>query len=267
VTAHDGFTLHDLVSYNEKHNEANGEENRDGSPDNLSWNCGVEGPTDDPAVLSLRERQKRNILATLLLSQGVPMLLAGDELGRTQRGNNNAYCQDNEVSWVDWTLDRPRLELLHFTRKVIALFHRHPVFRRRNFFQGRRIRGSEVKDLTWFRPDGKEMSEEDWNNPETRCLGLRLAGDAIEEVDARGNRIVDHILLILLNAHHEALPFILPAHRPKMRWEPVLDSREARGGGRRRLMRGGMSYEMEARSLALLRLRGDEGVPGRGEGG
>jgi glycogen operon protein len=267
VTAHDGFTLHDLVSYNEKHNEANGEENRDGSTDNLSWNCGVEGPTDDPAVLSLRERQKRNVLATLLLSQGVPMLLAGDELGRTQGGNNNAYCQDNEVSWVDWTLDRPRLELLHFTRKVIGLFHRHPVFRRRNFFQGRRIRGSEVKDLTWFRPDGKEMSEEDWNNPETRCLGLRLAGDAIEEVDARGNRIVDDILLILLNAHHEALPFILPAHRPKMRWEPVLDSREARGGGRRRLMRGGMSYEMEARSLALLRLRGDEGVPGRGEGG
>jgi len=267
VTAHDGFTLHDLVSYNEKHNEANGEENRDGSTDNRSWNCGVEGPTDDPAVLSLRERQKRNVLATLLLSQGVPMLLAGDELGRTQRGNNNAYCQDNEVSWVDWTLDRPRLELLHFTRKVIGLFHRHPVFRRRNFFQGRRIRGSEVKDLTWFRPDGKEMSEEDWNNPETRCLGLRLAGDAIEDVDARGNRIVDDILLILLNAHHEALPFILPAHRPKMRWEPVLDSREARGGRRRRLMRGGMSYEMEARSLALLRLRGDEGMSGRGEGG
>jgi len=207
------------------------------------------------------------VLATLLLSQGVPMLLAGDELGRTQRGNNNAYCQDNEVSWVDWTLDRPRLELLHFTRKVIGLFHRHPVFRRRNFFQGRRIRGSEVKDLTWFRPDGKEMSEEDWNNPETRCLGLRLAGDAIEDVDARGNRIVDDILLILLNAHHEALPFILPAHRPKMRWEPVLDSREARGGRRRRLMRGGMSYEMEARSLALLRLRGDEGMSGRGEGG
>ena len=267
VTAHDGFTLHDLVSYNEKHNEANGEENRDGSTDNLSWNCGVEGPTDDPGILALRARQQRNFLATLLLSQGVPMLLAGDELGRTQRGNNNAYCQDNEVSWVDWTLDRPRLELLHFTRKVIGLFHRHPVFRRRNFFQGRRIRGSEVKDLTWFRPDGKEMSEEDWNNPETRCLGLRLAGDAIEDVDARGNRIVDDILLILLNAHHEALPFILPAHRPKMRWEPVLDSREARGGRRRRLMRGGMSYEMEARSLALLRLRGDEGMSGRGEGG
>jgi glycogen operon protein len=267
VTAHDGFTLHDLVSYNEKHNESNGEENRDGTDDNLSWNCGTEGPADDPGILVLRERQKRNCLATLLLSQGVPMLLAGDEIGRTQQGNNNAYCQDNEISWVDWKLDRPRLELLHFTRTVIELFHRHPVFRRRNFFQGRRIRGSEVKDLTWFRPDGKEMNDEDWNNPNARCLGLRLAGDAIEEVDERGNRMVDDTLLILLNANHEALAFILPAHRPKMRWELVLDTRGAISGGRHRPMRGGTPFEMEGRSLVLLRLRGHERMPARGEGG
>jgi len=225
----------------------------------------VEGPTDDPAILALRARQQRNFLATLLLSQGVPMLLAGDEIGRTQQGNNNGYCQDNEISWVEWNLDRPRRELLEFTRLLIRLFHQHPVLRRRHFFQGRKIRGSEVKDLTWFRPDGKEITEEDWNNPETRCLGLRLAGDAIEEVGARGNRMVDDILLILLNAHYEPIPFVLPAHRPKMRWEPVLDTREAKGGGRRRAMRGGTPYEMEARSLVLLRLGGDKETPGRGE--
>ncbi|HET7854192.1 MAG TPA: glycogen debranching protein GlgX [Candidatus Methylomirabilis sp.] len=267
VTAHDGFTLHDLVSYNEKHNEANGEENRDGIDDNLSWNCSAEGPTDDPGILVLRERQKRNFLATLLLSQGVPMLLAGDEIGRTQQGNNNAYCQDNEISWVDWKLDRPRRDLMEFTRQLIRFFNHHPVLRRRTFFQGRRIRGSEVKDLTWFRPDGKEMTEEDWNNPSARCLGLRLAGDAIEEADERGNRIVDDTLLILLNAHHESLAFILPAHRPKMRWELLLDTRELQPGERRRPMRGGTPFEMEGRSLVLLRLRGHERIPGRGEDG
>ncbi len=257
VTAHDGFTLHDLVSYNEKHNEANGEGNRDGTDENLSWNCGVEGPTDDPGILSLRERQKRNFLASLFLSQGVPMLLAGDEMGRTQQGNNNAYCQDNEISWIDWNPDRIRLELLEFTRLLIRLYHRHPVLRRRNFFQGRRIRGSEVKDLTWFRPDGKEMSDEDWDNPHTRGLGLRLAGDAIEEVDVRGNRIVDDTLLVLLNAHHEAVRFILPIQRSKLRWDLVLDTREATGRRRYRLTRGGQPYDLEPRSLALLRLVGE----------
>jgi glycogen operon protein len=256
VTAHDGFTLHDLVSYNEKHNEANGEGNRDGHDENLSWNCGVEGPTDDPAVLTLRERQKRNLLATMFLSQGVPMLLAGDEIGRTQQGNNNAYCQDSEISWVDWKLDKSREELLQFTRFLIQLHHRHPALTRRNFFQGRRIRGSEVKDLTWFRPDGKEMSDEDWNNPQAHSLGLRLAGDAIEEVDARGNRIVDDTLLILLNAHSAPSPFSLPAQRAK-RWELILDTRETTGRRRHRLMRGGESYELEARCLALFRLHGE----------
>jgi glycogen operon protein len=215
ITAHDGFTLHDLVSYNDKHNDANGEQNRDGHNENLSWNCGEEGPTNDPAILALRAQQQRNFLAALLLSQGVPMLQAGDEIGRTQQGNNNTYCQDNEISWVDWRLDRPRRDLLEFTRAVIKVFHDHPVLRRRKFSQGRHIRGSEVKDLAWFRPDGKEMTDEDWNNPLVRCLGLRLAGDAMEEVDARGNRVVDDTLLILLNAHHESVAFIPPAHRAR----------------------------------------------------
>src|SRR5258705_3484028 len=255
ITAHDGFTLQDLVSYNEKHNEANGEENRDGHNENLSWNWGAEGDTDDPNILGLREQQKRNFLVTLLLSQGVPMLLAGDEIGRTQKGNNNAYCQDNEISWLDWKLDRPRRELLEFTRYLIRLLHEHPVLRRRHFFQGRHIRGSEVKDLAWFRPDGKEMSDEDWNNPETRSFGLRLDGDAIEELDDRGNRIVDDALLILLNAHHEAVPFILPAHRRKVRWQVLLDTSESTlSKTTHRSIRGGEAYELKGRSLVLLRL-------------
>ncbi|MGE5853126.1 MAG: glycogen debranching protein GlgX [Deltaproteobacteria bacterium] len=255
ITAHDGFTLHDLVSYNEKHNEANGEDNRDGHNDNLSWNCGAEGETDNPEVLALRERQKRNFLATLFLSQGVPMLLSGDEIGRTQKGNNNAYCQDNEISWVDWKLDKPRREFLEFTRCVIRLMNEHPVLRRRHFFQGRHIRGSEVKDLAWFRPDGKEMNDEDWNNSETRCFGLRLAGDAIEELDARGNRIVDDTLLILLNAYHEAIPFTLPAHRRKVRWEVIMDTNDSQfGKTTHRAMRGGDTYDLKARSLAVLQL-------------
>ncbi len=255
VTAHDGFTLHDLVGYNEKHNERNGEENRDGQDHNLSWNCGVEGPTDDPTILTLRERQQRNFLAILLLSQGVPMLCGGDEIGRTQQGNNNAYCQDNEISWFDWRLDRRRRDLLAFTRLLIELRRRHPVLRRRQFFYGRRIRGSEVKDLAWFRLDGKELTEEDWTNLQTRCLGLRLAGDAIEEVDAQGNPIVDDTLLILLNAYHEPLSFTLPAHRTGVKWELVLDTRTPEGRRLHRPMKGGEAYQLEGRSLAVLHLR------------
>ncbi len=255
VTAHDGFTLHDLVSYNEKHNEANGEENKDGHDHNLSWNCGAEGPSDDPAVVQLRERQKRNFLATLLLSEGVPMLTGGDEIGRTQQGNNNAYCLDNELSWHDWNLDKSRQALLRFTRQLIRLRRRHPVFRRRGFFYGRRIRGSEVKDLAWFRPDGKEMAEEDWTNAHTRCVGLRLAGDAIPEVDARGHGVVDDTFLIVVNAHHEPLPFVLPAHRRGVRWEVLVDTRSPDGRVRRRPVKGGEAYQLEGRSLALLRLQ------------
>jgi isoamylase len=259
ITAHDGFTLHDLVSYNEKHNEANGEENRDGHNENLSWNGGAEGETDDPAILTLRERRKRNFLAMLFLSQGVPMLLAGDEFGRSQGGNNNAYCQDNEISWVDWKWDRPRRALLEFTELLIRIFHQHPVLRRSHFFQGRRIRGSEVKDLAWFRPDGKEMTDEDWANPEIRCFGLRLAGDAIEEVDERGNRVVDDTLLILLNAYHEMIPFVLPAHRRKLHWWVVLDTSEPTTRREQRQLRGAAPYPLKDRSLVLLRLpRHDE---------
>jgi glycogen operon protein len=254
VTAHDGFTLQDLVSYNEKHNEANGEENRDGHDHNLSWNCGAEGSTDDPAVLACRQRQTRNFLATLLLSQGVPMLCGGDEIGRTQQGNNNAYCQDNELSWLDWQLDEARRDLLRFARYLIGLRRRHPVLRRRQFFYGRRIHGSEVKDLSWFRPDGKEMAEEDWTNPHTRCFGLRLSGDALDEVDEHGRRTVDDTFLILVNAHHEAVPFVLPAHRPGVRWDVLVDTLTADARFDRPPQRGGDTYDLGGRTLALLRL-------------
>lgn len=255
ITAHDGFTLHDLVSYNEKHNEANKDGNRDGHDDNLSWNCGVEGETDDPAVLALRARQQRNFLATMLLSLGVPMLQAGDEIGRTQEGNNNTYCQDNELSWLDWQLDKPKQQLLEFTRRVIRLFHTQPVLRRRKFFQGRQIRGSEVADLSWFRTNGQEMTEEDWNDPLRACLGLRLAGDAIPEVDWHGNPIKGDTLLLLLNGHHESHGFKLPAHRPGVEWELLLDTRYDTGLGAQRVcISGDDEYEMIPRSLSLFRL-------------
>ncbi len=261
VTAHDGFTLHDLVSYNDKHNEANGEDNRDGSDHNIAWNHGVEGPTDDVKIVELRERQKRNLLATLLLSQGVPMICGGDEMGRTQQGNNNAYCQDNEISWHDWQLDGRRKTLMAFTRFLIRLRRHHPVLRRRLFFYGRAIY-SDVKDLTWFRPDGREMTQADWENGLTRCFGLRLAGDAIAEVSDRGERIVDDTLLILLNAHWEAVPVVLPAHKSGVRWLPLMDTRESAG----RLqgataLKGGQTYDLEPRSVALFRLEGGKGQP------
>ncbi len=256
VTAHDGFTLADLTSYNEKHNEANQEDNRDGHDHNISWNCSVEGPTDDPEVLALRARQQRNFLATLLLSQGVPMIVAGDEIGRTQHGNNNAWCQDNEISWVDWNLDERQRDLLEFTRRLIQLFHTHPVLRRRKFFQGRPVRGAEIKDISWFRPDGQEMSEADWRNEQSRSLAVRLAGDAVDELDERGNRINDDTLLLLLNAHHRAVSFVLPAHRQGVVWEQLLDTRESFGRRKtRRTVKGGGSYRLEARSLALFRLQ------------
>ncbi len=255
VTAHDGFTLHDLVSYNDKHNEANGEENRDGSDDNLSWNCGVEGPTEDMAIGELRERQKRNFLATLLLSQGIPMLCGGDEYGRTQGGNNNAYCQDNEVSWFDWSFTKPQQQLFEFTRLLIHLKKTHPVFRRRRFFQGRRIRGSEVKDIVWFGSHGKEMTDEEWDMG-FRTLGIRLAGDAIAEKGTRGEAIVDDTFLILLNAHHEDIPFILPAHTKRIRWELIFDTSlnsNQKSTRRVQLMKGGQPYALSSRGFVLLR--------------
>jgi glycogen operon protein len=253
ITAHDGFTLRDLVSYNDKHNEANGEEDRDGTDDNASWNCGVEGPTQDTAINQLRERQQRNFLTLLFLSQGVPMLSGGDEIGRTQQGNNNAYCQDSELSWFDWKLEPAQRDLLEFTRRLIAFRKQHPVLRRRRFFQGRHIRGSEVKDIAWFRPDGKEMTDEDWNAGYAKSLALRLAGDAIAETDEKGRPIVDDTLLILLNAHHEPLAFTLPAHKRGVRWQPIFDTSIAGGAdGRGTVLKGGGQYELEARALAVL---------------
>ncbi len=224
ITAHDGFTLRDLVSYNDKHNEANGEWNHDGDNNNQSWNCGIEGPTDHPAVNALRARQQRNMLATLLLSQGVPMLVAGDERGRTQRGNNNAYCQDNEISWVSWDLDEAERDLLYFTQRLIALRKEHPVLHRRTFFQGRSIHGATVKDIAWYRPDGQEMTDEEWNYGFVRSIGLLLNGGLIDERDDRGHQLVDDTFLLLLNAHHEPVVFTLPGDADSPAWERQLDT-------------------------------------------
>lgn len=222
VTAHDGFTLRDLVSYNEKHNEANQEDNRDGESDNRSWNCGVEGETDDDGVLALRRRQTRNFLTTLLLSQGVPMLLAGDELGRSQHGNNNAYCQDNEISWVDWeTSDQ---DLLAFTRGLIQMRKEHPVFRQRKWFHGEPVRGGEASDIAWFNPEGQEMVEAHWDVDFARSLALYLNGRGIKHPDKFGQRILDSSFLLLFNAHHDAVAFTLPDEQWGVRWRKVVDT-------------------------------------------
>ena len=225
VTCHDGFTLRDLVSYDRKHNEANGEQNRDGSDDNRSWNCGVEGPTDDPAVNALRARQQRNFLATLLLSQGVPMLHAGDELGRSAQGNNNTYCQDSPLSWIDWeTADE---ELVSFTAKLIALRRKHPAFRRRKFFLGRPLHGKGVVDIAWFKPDGGEMTDDDWQAGFQKSLGVFLNGEALPDVDERGERVRDQDFFLLFNAHHEPVVFSLRAPKRKRGWVVCVDTGDA----------------------------------------
>jgi glycogen operon protein len=249
ITCHDGFTLEDLVSYNDKHNEANGEDNRDGSSNNDSWNCGEEGPTENPDVLALRERQKRNFTATLLFSQGVPMLLAGDEICHTQKGNNNTYCQDNELTWLNWDLDERREKFLEFVRKVGRIWREHPVFQRRRFFQGRAIRGTDIKDLSFLEPSGEEMSDEAWNMGYVKCLGVRLAGDVIGDVDERGEPITDETALILLNAHSESIPFTLPKTQDGQAWERVLDTT---GDDQEPLaLRGGDEFNLRDRSLVL----------------
>jgi len=253
VTAHDGFTLADLVSYNEKHNEANEEDNRDGTNDNISWNHGVEGPTDDPEILALRAQQQRNLLATLLLSQGVPMLSGGDEIGRTQHGNNNAYCQDNEISWYDWNLSEADTTLLTFTRDLIAFRKKHPVLRRRRFFQGRRVQGSDVRDITWIRPDGGEMADTEWQEGWIKTLGMRLGGDALNEVDENGDPIVDDTLLILLSAHDAPIDFVMPGFKPDVVWEQVFDTSEVNGRGKTKEYRFGETYPLAGRSIAVLR--------------
>ena len=224
VTCHDGFTLADLVSYENKHNEANGEENRDGNDHNLSFNCGVEGATDDPEIRALRAKQRRNLLATLLLSQGTPMISHGDERGRTQQGNNNGYCQDNALSWLDWQLTDERRSLLAFTKKVTGLRRAHPSLRRATFFKGRPLRGSEVSDIVWFRHDGVVMSDEDWSNAETRSLGVFYAGEGLDEPDADDNPIVDDDLLLLVNSHSEPIDFSLPFPKDDRAWQLQLDT-------------------------------------------
>jgi isoamylase len=251
ITAHDGFTLRDLVSYDAKHNEANLEDNHDGSDNNISCNCGVEGPTDDPAIASLRARQSRNLLATLLFSQGVPMLTAGDEIGRTQRGNNNAYCQDNPLSWVDWTIDDARNRLLTFVRRVVELRRLHPAFRRRHFFEGRSLHGDDAKDIAWLKPDGAEMTEQEWNNDFARSLGVYLAGNRLGESDGRGRDVTDDDFLLLFNAHDGVIPFTLPAF-DGFGWIVLLDTARDEGLLPDGTYRGDNAYPVEGRSLVLL---------------
>ena len=257
VTAHDGFTLHDLVSYEHKRNQANGEGNRDGSDDNRSWNCGVEGPSGDPEVVALRERQKRNLLATLLLSSGVPMLLAGDEMGRTQQGNNNAYCQDNEISWVDWSLDERKVALLEHARALIALRNAHPVFRRRRFFQGQAIHGSGVKDIGWFTPDGAEMDDARWRAPDIATLGVFLNGEEIPDRSRRGERIVDDSFLLLLHGDAEERAFTLPGLPWAKEYELVFHTMIDRTDpdDEPTVYLAGEGIQMLPRSLAFLRKR------------
>jgi isoamylase len=254
VTAHDGFTLHDLVSYNDKHNSANGEGNNDGENHNRSWNCGVEGETDDLEVLALRERQKRNFLTTLFLSQGVPMLLHGDELGRSQGGNNNAYCQDNELAWVDWEKARENFTLVDFTECLSQLRRDHAVFRRRRFFQGDPARGSESElgDIAWFTPGGEHMSEGDWQNGYAKSLAVFLNGEAIAEPTTRGEPILDDSFLLLFNAHHEDMAFTVPKEIYGERWEAVIDT-AAPVISDRPSARAGEPVSVEARSILVLR--------------
>jgi len=245
VTCHDGFTLHDLVSYNEKHNDANLEDNRDGENDNRNWNCGIEGPTSNPEVRALRERQKRNFLALLLLSQGIPMVAAGDELGRTQQGNNNAYCQDNELSWINWDLDEDTKALLDFIRTLLEIRKDHPIFHRRQFFQGRAI-----KDITWLTPDGREMTDQEWTQSFARCLGMYLAGAALGEDDQQGRPIQDDDFILLMNSHHEDIPFLLSAGSDSGGWSVLVDTNSISANGHS--FQDGDTFQLAARSLALL---------------
>jgi glycogen operon protein len=251
VTCHDGFTLHDLVSYDHKHNEANGEENRDGSNHNDSWNCGEEGPTSDPEINALRLRQKRNFLATLLLSQGVPMLLAGDEFGHSQQGNNNAYCQDSPIAWLDWNLSAEQREQLEFVRLLLRLRKSQPVFRRRRFFQGRPVHGQDIKDIYWLTPDGTQMSRSDWNADHVRCLGLGLAGVQIDETDTHGQRIVGENYLILFNAGHEPRPFRLIPRAQTLPWTCEFDTADPQAAGK--VLGYLTEYPMQGRSVVVLR--------------
>jgi glycogen operon protein len=258
VTAHDGFTLADLVSYNRKHNLANGEHNKDGHGHNHSRNFGVEGPTDDPQIVAMRQQQMRNLMATLLLSQGVPMILSGDELQRSTKGNNNTYAQDNELSWLNWKLDQPKQDFLEFTRFLVRFFHQHPVLRRRKFFQGTPVLDSRIKDLTWFKPDGQEISDEQWEKEHFYAFGLLLAGHAIGEMDERGRRVIDDTLLILFNAWPDSCTFTLPDEpwaalegAANHSWEFVLDTCDPLPKPGSYHLPPHAPVKLEARSMAL----------------
>ena len=256
VTAHDGFTLEDLVSYNDKHNADNGEHNRDGESHNRSWNHGVEGPTDDRDIHELRERQKRNILTTLMLSQGVPMIAHGDELSRTQRGNNNVYCQDNELSWIDWNQAREHEVLTDFTARLAALRAEHPVFRRKRFFQDRPIHGSSIDDIAWLRPDGQHMTEDDWTNGHARTVAIYLNGRGIPDRDALGEPVLDDSFLLLINAHHHASTFTLPDRSFGRTWELVIDTADPLlANTRRRQPAPGGRQRVAARTMHVLQCR------------
>lgn len=254
ITAHDGFTLNDLVSYNNKHNEANGEGNADGESNNRSWNCGEEGPTEDPEVLSLRSRQIKNFLTTMFFSQGVPMICHGDEMGRTQAGNNNVYCQDNELSWVNWNLTATQQDLLHFTRKVIKLRKDHPVLRRRRFFYGDAAHGGESKlqEIGWLRPSGEHMRDEDWTAWYARSLMVYVNGHAISEPDRRGEKIVDNSFLLLVNASEEDIEFTIPTEPTgsSKAWKVVIDTQPTKGLPRK--LKPKAKVEVESHSLCLL---------------
>ncbi len=250
VTSHDGFSMCDLVSYNHKHNEANGEDNRDGDNHNLSWNCGAEGPTDDPGIRTLRRRQMKNLFSTLLLSQGVPMIRMGDEIQHTAQGNNNTYCQDNELSWLNWDLKPEQQELMEFVRRLISLRRKHPVLTRRKFFQGRQIRGASVSDIVWLTARGREMQEADWNRPKVRVLGVRLNGKMLDEFDDAGDLITGSTLLVLLSAEDRDLPFVLPKIEADHYWHPVLDTSDAQHLPKH--LPGGYRYPLSHHSVAVL---------------
>ncbi|MDM9385677.1 glycogen debranching protein GlgX [Chlorogloeopsis sp. ULAP01] len=256
ITAHDGFTLYDLVSYNDKHNEANGEDNRDGESHNRSWNCGAEGETDDPQVLRLRRKQLRNFLATMFLSQGVPMLVMGDEMGRSQGGNNNPYCQDNEISWLNWDLQEENEALLDFTRQLIDFRRRHPVFRRRKWFQGRAIHGSGVNDIAWFNPDGGEMTEEQWNVGYSKAICIFLNGEEIATPGPRGERIIDDSFLLFFNGHYEMLEFHIPKGLQDWEWLTIIDTTKPRFVQRGKRYIDDKPVEVDARSLVVLQKMG-----------
>ena len=262
ITAHDGFTLHDLVSYNEKHNDANGEGNNDGESHNLSWNCGVEGPTENTDIIALREQQKRNFMSTLILSQGVPMITMGDEYGRTQGGNNNTYCQDNETSWFDWTWNDRQEAFFWFTRCLLNIRRDSPIMHRRRFFLGRAIHGKDVKDIRWLRTDGKDMTDDDWNSSHVRCLGMLLNGQVMEEYDHKGQRITDGIYLLLINSYWEPVPFMFPKKQHlRGSWKVLVNTYSTENMEKHTEVH--KHLELPARSLLLLKRVEGESIDGK----